>query len=215
MATKRKNKMKRDGETRSSTILTMIDRPATNPSDVALLWGIAWLIIASIVGWYFKIAPSSSFGFVTTGYVSLTWHVVANAIVWVVSCVLPFTYAVLLNRNTRVVELFGRMLFAHWPVTLLMLPALIGDKIAYTIFMAGLRNFDLATSYDVQPIYSLLMTVIVGIVMLWYLYWSYLAFRKSSQRGGLLVFVGFLAVMIGSYYLSSMTLESVYESIFR
>ena len=205
--------MKHDGELRDTTLLKFIDRPATNHSDVALLWGIAWLIIASIVGWYFKIVPTSSFGFVTTGYIRLMWHVVINAIVWVVSCVLPFVYAVLLNKNTRIVELFGRMLFAHWPVILLMLPALVGDKISYGIFMSGLADFNLRSSINVQPIYSTLMLIIVGVVLLWYLYWSYLAFRKSAQRGGLLIFLGFVAVMIGSYYLSSITLDSVLRSV--
>lgn len=213
MAKSGRRTMRHDGEQRSSYIMRMVDRPATNPSEVALLWGLAWLIIASILGWYFRIVPTSMFGFIPSGYVSLMWHVVVNVIVWIVSSALPFAFAVLLNRKTPTLEFFGRMLFAHWPVIWLMVPGIISDKISYSLFMANLDSLDFALSIKVQPLYTSLMILLTVVVLLWYLYWSFVAFRKATQRRGILVFAIFIAVMFASQCITGVTLDAVYKSI--
>lgn len=194
---------------------SIIDRPAVNKSDSALLWGIAWLIITAIVGWYFRIAPTSSFGAIPVGYISLFDHVVINMVVWITACALPFLLAVMLNRGTRTVELFGRMLFAHWPVIILMLPAVLGDKISYSIYMSGLSHMDLSATFDYQHVYSFIMTLVVLGVAAWYVYWSYLAFRTATRRGGIITFLLLVGAMMLSWWLSDAILEGVVSSMIK
>lgn len=196
--------------------MRLVHSPASNKRNNIVLWGFAGLIISSILGWYFLIAPTSMFGFIPEGYIPLHKHLIINTIIWIVSCALPFAFAVAINRKTNVTELFGRMLYAHWPVMLLMLPAITGDdKIQYAIFMNGLNNYNLASIIAIQPIYSKMMLVVVAILLLWYLYWSYKAFTKATNSGGRLVFVGFVVVMILSQMLTDVTLDAVYKSVLR
>lgn len=191
----------------------IINRPTSRQSDVTLLWGIAWLIIISIVGWYFRIAPTSMFGFISVGYIPLLWHVVLNTIIWVVSCVLPFAHAVYISRKTRTVELFGRMLYAHWPVVLLMLPGIVGNKYLYNTFMSGFNRYNLALSFDLYPEYSTLMLIMTCIILIWYLYWSYNAFSGATGCNKLRYFATHVLVIMFSQYLTAITLEEVYKSI--
>ena len=67
------------------------------------------------------------------------------------------------------------MLFAHMPVTLLMLPAMFGDKVDYSTFMLSPFNSQLSTAY------SAWMSLYVVAILVWYLYWSYVAFRRVTQ----------------------------------
>lgn len=196
-------------------ITAIVDRPAVNRTESALLWGLAWLIITAIIGWYFRIVPTSSFGAIPVGYISLLNHVIINLTVWITACVLPFLFAVLLNRKTRVVELFGRMLFAHWPVVILMLPALVSDKISYAIYMSNMADMDLAATFSYQPIYSTILTVIVCIVSGWYIYWSYLAFSTATRRGGHIIFLLLIGVIQLSWWLSDVVVESMMSSMLK
>lgn len=193
----------------------VINRPTSRPSDVTLLWGIAWLIISSIVGWYFRIAPTSVLGFIEVGYIPLLWHVVLNVIIWIVSCVLPFAYATYVCRKTRTVELFGRMLYAHWPVMLLMLPGVVGDKVAYNVYMSGLDRYDLSTSFSINPQYSTLMLIMTCVILIWYLYWSYNAFSGTTKRNSVGIFALYVLVIMVSQYFTVITLEEVYESLLK
>ena len=203
-------------DAREGILMRLVHSPAGSKRDNVVLWGIAGLIITSIIGWYFLIAPTSMFGFVPVGYIPLHKHLIINAIIWMVSCALPFVFAVAINRKTNVTELFGRMLYAHWPVMLLMLPAIMGDtnnKIQYATFMKGLNSYDLATTMEIQPVYSKMMLVVVVILLVWYLYWSYLAFTKSTGRGGKKIFAIFVVVMCLSQILTDVTLTEVYNSV--
>ena len=189
--------------------VNLLNRPATNKSNNALLWGLAWLIITAIVGWYFRVMPTSSFGVITSDYVSLLNHVIINLVVWITACAAPFLLAVLINHKTKMVELFGRMLFAHWPVVILMLPAIFGDKIAFSTYMSSLTNFNLDVTFGCQMAYSIWMSVLVLGVLIWYLYWSYLAFSTATRRGGVVLFLMLVVVMALSWWLSSVTLDSM------
>ena len=195
--------------------MTFVNRPATNRSDSALLWGIAWLIITAIVGWYFRVMPTSSFGAITTGYVSLLNHVIINLVVWITACAIPFSLAVMLNRSTRAVELFGRMLFAHWPVVILMLPAVLGDKISYSVYMSSLSHMDMGVTFDYQPIYSFLMSLLIMFVLVWYLYWSYVAFKVTTRRGGIITFALLVGAMMLSWWLSDAVLDGMMGTIIK
>ena len=127
------------GDKEGSLLTRMINRPATNSPKIALLWGLAWLIIASIAAWYFRLEPTSIFGYTVSEYVPLATIFIMHVVIWLTATIIPFAFAVIRNRKVSVVEFFGRMLFAHWPVTLLIVPAIIGSvdhRIAYSIYMA-------------------------------------------------------------------------------
>lgn len=142
----------------------------------ALLWGAAWLIIASMIGWYFRIVPTSIVDFTLSGYVPLIWHVVLNVVLWLCSSVVVYLFAVMLNRGVSVVELFGRMLFAHAPIVVVMMPALIpGGRIAYAEFMN-----DSIWSLKAD-LYWILFTLLFVVVVLWYFWWGYQALLKSIR----------------------------------
>ena len=202
-----------DGEVRNSFVGRMVDRPATNHSTNALAWGIAWLIIGSIAGWYFWIMPTSSFGFVVTGYVPLKWHVVVNLVLWVVSCAVLFMLGTFINRKFRTIELFGRLLFAHWPVLLLMLPAILGSRHAYSLFVGGLMQGDMSLTFNIQPMYSTFMVFFFIAILLWYLYWSYVAFRKVVGCRGWMNVALFIVAMWLSFELSKVTVTAMYKEV--
>lgn len=204
MARKRKTNY---GSGRASLLQRMIDRPANISTVNALLWGLAWLIVGSILGWYFDLVPKSAFGYVW-GHASLMWSVVFNAIVWISSTVVLFAAAVMRNRRVGVVDIFGRMLFAHWPVVLLMLPAIVGDKIAYTAFMTSPTY-----AFEQSPIYATLMTVIVVVILLWVLYWGYRAFSRATSKSGIVTFLVYAVAMVFAYWLSEVAINAVYSNM--
>lgn len=185
----------------------MVDRPATNSSSQALMWGLAWLIIGAIVGWRFDLVPTSMLSY-TWGSARLIWHTAFGLTMWVSSTVVFFAGAAMLNRCVSIAELFGRMLFAHWPVTLAMLPGILTDKIAYSTFM---RNPGVA--FEQSPMYASLLAVIMTIILVWYLYWGYCAFRRSVSRSGVVTFVVYVIAFVLSVYLSRVTLGALYAGI--
>lgn len=189
-----------------SWLSRMINRPAQLASVKALLLGVAWLIIGSIGGWYFDLVPTSSFGY-TWASLSLLWSLLANLTVWISSTVLFFAVAVIRNRKVGTVDIFGRMLFAHWPALLLMLPGIVGDKIAYATYMT-----DPAVAFSNAPFYAVLMSIIVAVILVWTLYWGYLAFSRASQRSGVVTFVLYVVIAAFSYILSDATLDALYSS---
>lgn len=140
----------------------------------ALLWGMFWMLGGAILGWYFTLVPTSLVGY-TWGYATLPSHVIYGVAIWV-ALALPTLLVVWLARcGVAAWEVFGRMLFAHMPVTLLMLPAMFGDKVDYSTFMLSPFNSQLSTAY------SAWMSLYVVAILVWYLYWSYVAFRRVTQ----------------------------------
>ena len=152
----------------------LIRRPATMSAKNALLWGMFWMLGGAILGWYFTLVPTSLVGY-TWGYATLSSHVIYGVAIWV-ALALPTLLVVWLARcGVAAWEVFGRMLFAHMPVTLLMLPAMFGDKVDYSTFMLSPFNSQLSTAY------SAWMSLYVVAILVWYLYWSYVAFRRVTQ----------------------------------
>lgn len=191
-----------------SLLNRMINRPATNATTTALMWGIAWLIIGSIVAWYFRLEPTSMFGYVASGYIPLWRMTLLHVVIWVVSTIIPYIFAVLRNRGVSTMEFFGRMLFAHWPVTLLMIPALTTDisrRVAYSTYMN-----DVSLCFEQAPIFATLMTIICAIVLVWWLYWSYRAFSYAQRRGGVLTLLSYIVSMALSFPLTRMVLEAIH-----
>lgn len=174
---------------------------------MVLMWGLAWLIVGVILGWYLDFVPTSMFGY-TWSAVSLAWNTALGLVMWVSSTVLFYGVALLFSRKVSVVELFGRMLFAHWPVTLLLLPAVVGDKVAYSTFMSHP-----AVVFEQMPLYAALMSIFFAVVLVWYLYWGLCAFRKSLSRSGAVVSIAYVVTFVLSYMLSRYTLAVVYAGI--
>ena len=184
----------------------LLRRPATMSSRDALLWGIFWMLGGAILGWYFSIVPTSIVGY-TWGSTSLIYQVIYGVVLWVSLALPMYAVALMLNPKVSVLELSSRILFAHMPICFLMLPAMFGDKIAYSTFMSHPFNAQLSVSYIV------LMSILVVVIMAWYLYWSYVAFSSAVKRGRCGVVVLFGVAMPLSYMLSEQMLKWVIYNI--
>ena len=170
-------------------------RPATISSKKALLWGVFWMLGGAILGWYFSVVPTSIVDY-TWGHTALINYVIYGVVIWV-ALVLPTLLLMWFSeRRVAVMELVGRMLYAHIPVTLVMLPAAFGDKVRFSIFMASPFSSQLPT------VYSLLMLLYVVVVVVWFFYWGYIAFRQITQFRGWYSVMLYSIAMYGSYLLS-------------
>lgn len=155
----------------------VLRRAETITTTNALLWGVAWLIISSILCWYFRLMPTSALCFTATGYVSLMWSVVLNLVACMCWAVLFLPLGLVRNPKLKSNELFSRLLFAHWPVAILLLPAIVGNRTAYTTFM----NSPL-TAFELYPMFSAVMTLVVLIVVVWWMMWSYQAISITTLK---------------------------------
>lgn len=175
----------------------VVRRVETMSAQNALLWGVAWLIISSILGWYFRLMPTSAFGFVPTDYVPLMWSLLLGIVVWF-TWSLPFIpFALVRNPKTKSFELLGRLLFAHWPVVVLMLPAIIYERIDYATFVQS-PTF----SFELYPVFSAIMVLIAVVVVVWSMAWSYQAYTVSTGCNKSVDKVIFVVVAIVSAVLS-------------
>lgn len=196
------------GSGSGSFIARMLQRPATNSRNNALLWGIAWLIIGVICAWYFSIRPTSMIGYTIDRPLRLIWQLALGLAVWMSFGVVYFAFGVMRNRATGVTEMFGRMLFAHWPITLLLVPGVLLNRVAYSTFMK-----DPVLAYANYPTDSIIMAVVVVVVGLWTLYWGYLAFCRATQRKGFLSLVCYVIATPLAYYLSKLVVEAITKGI--
>lgn len=192
-----------------SLLLKLLNRPAVLSPTNALLLGIAWLIIGAILGWYFHLVPTSVVSY-TWGDARLLWHVVFALVSWISSTVLLFAVGVLINRHINLSEIFGRMLYAHWPITLLMLPGVVDDKVAYSTFMESPM-----TAFGSSALFASFMSLLFVVNVIWYLYWGYCAFSRSAKRDNILVLVLYVAAMMVSWYMSNVALKAVYAGMLQ
>ena len=170
-------------------------RPATIPAKKALLWGLFWMLGGAILGWYFSLVPTSIVAY-TWGRSALINYVVYGIAIWL-SLALPTLIAVwFAEHKVAVWEVFGRMLYAHIPVTFIMLPAMFGDKVAYSTFMVSPLSSQLST------IYIVLMLLYVVALVVWFFYWGYAAFRQVTQLKGWYGVMLYSVAIYGSYLLS-------------
>ena len=191
-----------------SFIARMLKRPATNSSNNALLWGLAWLIIGVICAWHFAFVPTSMIGYTASVKLPLVWQLALGVAVWVSFGVVYFSFGVMRNRATGVTEMFGRMLFAHWPVTLLLVPGVLLNRVAYSTFMS-----DPVVAYANYPTDSIIMATVVVVVGLWALYWGYLAFCRATQRSGFVSFVCYAIATPLAYYLSTLVVQAILRGV--
>ncbi len=149
----------------------------------------------AILGWYFSLVPTSIVGY-TWGRTALMNYVVYGVAIWL-SLALPTLVVVwFAERKVVVWEVFGRMLYAHIPITFMMLPAMFGDKVAYSTFMSSPLSSQLSTLYIV------LMLLYVVALVVWFFYWGYAAFRYLTQLKGWYSVMLYSATIYGSYLLS-------------
>ena len=191
-----------------SFIARMLKRPATNSSNNALLWGLAWLIIGVICAWHFAFAPTSMIGYTASVKLPLVWQLALGVAVWVSFGVVYFAFGVMRNRATGVTEMFGRMLFAHWPVTLLLVPGVLLNRVAYSTFMS-----DPVVAYANYPTDSIIIAAVVVVVGLWALYWGYLAFCRATQRKGFVSLVCYAIATPLAYYLSTLVVQAILRGV--
>lgn len=204
-------KRRRDGGRHNgggSFIKRMINRPETLSASNALMWGIAWLIIGAIASWYFRFVPTSMISYNIAGYVPLIWHVAIMLVVWVSFGVVYFAFGVARNRRAGMVDLFGRMLFAHWPITLLLVPGIAMNRVAYATFMSNP-----GVAYQLYPTQSTIMAVVAILVFAWTLYWGFVAFRRATQCKGFLTLLCYIIATPLAYYLSKLALAALYEGM--
>ena len=191
-----------------SFIARMLQRPATNSSNNALLWGLAWLIVGVICAWHFAFVPTSMIGYTASVKLPLVWQLALGVAVWVSFGVVYFAFGVMRNRATGATEMFGRMLFAHWPVTLLLVPGALLNRVAYSTFMS-----DPVVAYANYPTDSIIMAAVVVVVGLWALYWGYLAFCRATQRKGFVSFVCYAIATPLAYYLSTLVVQAILRGV--
>lgn len=191
-----------------SFIARMLQRPASNSSNNALLWGLAWLIIGVICAWHFAFVPTSMIGYTASVKLPLVWQLALGVAVWVSFGVVYFAFGVMRNRATGVTEMFGRMLFAHWPITLLLVPGVLLNRVAYSTFMA-----DPVVAYANYPTDSIIIATVVVVVGLWALYWGYLAFCRATQRKGFVSLVCYAVATPLAYYLSTLVVQAILRGV--
>lgn len=153
-----------------------VRRPESISPNNALLWGVAGLIVASMAGWYFRVLPTSAFGLQLSDYIPLVWHVVLNATMWITFTLPMYILLVLTFGRVNIVEVFGRVLFAHWPVTLLFLLPIFGDRVAFATF-----SEDMMLGFKLYTSESVIYFVVMVIVAVWWIVWSYRAMREASR----------------------------------
>ena len=171
----------------------------------ALLWGVAWLIISTIGGWYYCAMPSGVVGYDVVGQLPLAWHLMLNVVVWIVTASVLYVVILLHNRGAQFTDTYARLLFAHWPATLLLLPVVVVGKVKYAMF-----TNDFMTLLHNDTLTAVLMALFSIVVVVWMLYWSYTASRRGAG-GGRFVWFSFIV----GYYLASRVCVWVLEAICR
>lgn len=170
-------------------------RPATIPAKKALLWGLFWMLGGAIIAWYISVVPTSIVGY-TWGRAALISYVIYGAAIWVTVALPTLLLSLLHNRKVAVWEVCGRMLYAHIPVTFVIVPAMFSDRVAYSTFMASPLSAQLPTLYVV------LMSLYMVLLMVWFIGWSYVAFKHATQFRGAFGVMLFGVAEVVSYMLS-------------
>ena len=171
----------------------ILHRPQQISTSNAMLWGIVWLIVGAIAGWHYDIIPATLFSY-TWGHISLFGQV-RMAIFLGLCSSLIFAFSSLRYGTTSFVDVVARMLYARSPLTLLMLLGVVGDRVAFSTFATNPL-----VAFEQVPQMSVVMTVTTALIMIWYLYWSYTAYRsvmnveKWGRFGVLILYIAILAI---------------------
>lgn len=189
---------------RRGILCRLVNRVDDISTQNALLWGLAWLIISTIAGWYLCVMPMSVVGYDVVGYMSLWWHLMLNLMVWIIPSSVLYVIILFHSRAAKVTDCYARLLFAHWPATLLLLPVVVIGKVKYAIF-----SNDFMQLLRGDALEAVLMALFCVVIVVWMLYWSYVAFRRGAGRG---VWTTWSSFIIG-YYLANRLCVWVLEAI--
>lgn len=176
----------------------VVYRPREINTSNAMLWGVAWLIVGAIAGWYYDIVPATLFSY-TWGHISLFVQV-RMAIFLGLCSSLIFAFASLRFGTTSFVDVVARMLYARSPLTLLMLLGIVGDRVAFSTFATNPL-----LAFEQAPQMSAVMTVTTAVIMIWYLFWSYTAYRSVTnveKLGRFRVLILYIAILAISFVVS-------------
>ena len=189
-----------------SMLKRMVNRPENISRTNALLWGLAWLIISTIGGWRLLLAPSGVVDYNVVGYMPLTHHLMLNCVVWICLASVVYLFMLLLNKKAQFVDSYARLLFAHCPVTLMLLPVFVVGKIKYSMFV---NDFMVLLHSDALT--AVLMALFSVLIVVWTLYWSYTVFRRGVGRGGWTTWCSFIV----GYYLASRFCVWVLDTVYQ
>lgn len=178
-------------------------RPALLDGRQALLKGLAWLIVATMLSWYFRVAPTSTIAFDVAGYVALWKCLVEQLLLWGATAVMLYLVMALTGSESNFKELASRVLYARLPIYLLILPAIIGGfRVEYAVVvndpMQAFAEYPLTIAYAVFAV----------VMVLAYIWWNYRAFAKvrgtEDMRGGVFFAVGITLAYEVSQWLMSL-----------
>lgn len=164
-------------------------RPALLDGRQALLKGLAWLIVATLLSWYFRVAPTSTIAFDVAGYVALWKCLVEQLLLWGATAVMLYLVMALTGSESNFKELASRVLYARLPIYLLILPAIVGGfRVEYAVVvndpMQAFAEYPLTIAYAVFAV----------VMVLAYIWWNYRVFAKvrgtEDMRGGVFFVVG-------------------------
>lgn len=189
---------------RRGILFRLVNKVDDISTQNALLWGVAWLIISTIAGWYLCVMPSSAVGYDVVGQLPLMWHLMLNLVVWIITSSVLYLFILFHSRAAKFTDCYARLLFAHWPATLLLLPVVVIGKLKYAMFSS---DFKLLLQGDALT--AVLMALFSVVIVVWMLYWSYVAFRRGAGRGDWTTWSSFI---IG-YYFANRLCEWVLEAI--
>lgn len=178
-------------------------RPALLDGRQALLKGLAWLIVATMLSWYFRVAPTSTIAFDVAGYVALWKCLVEQLLLWGATAVMLYLVMALTGSESNFKELASRVLYARLPIYLLILPAIVGGfRVEYAVVvndpMQAFAEYPLTIAYAVFAV----------VMVLAYIWWNYRVFAKvrgaEDMRGGVFFVVGIVLAYEVSQWLMTL-----------
>lgn len=178
-------------------------RPELLDRRQALLKGLMWLIVATMLCWYFRVAPTSTIGFDVSGYVPLWLALVEQLVLWGITAVMLYLVAMLTGEECDFKELASRVLYARLPIYLTMLPAVVGGfRLEYAVVVnSPMQAFE---EYPLTILYALFAVLMIAI----YLWWNHRVFAKArgldDMRGRVFFVVGIVATYQVSQWLMTL-----------
>ena len=117
-------------------------------------------------------------------------------------------YQIIFPQSVDFVTFHCKNWFAHWPITLLIVPGIFLSRTAYSTFMEYP-----GVAYANYPTDTIIMAAVAVVVGLWTLYWGYLAFSRATQRAGFLSFVCYVIATPLAYYLSTLVVGAITKGV--
>lgn len=148
----------------------------------ALAAGAAGLVVSAVVA---SLTDQSFNGMLHVRFAEVTfWQsLVQQGICWLLLATLLYAAALIFSRSSvRALDIYGTMLFAQIPLTLMVASAMI---ILPELGALATRPVEELIAYiQSHPIPVMLYGVLVVVLLVWYFMWSYRAFSVSANMRG-------------------------------